>query len=114
MGWNERLALDLCCDQGSTFHVHRYAETQPPYFLCAPLLTVVSGLGYGVYLFFATMLILAAIYAFFFIHETKGLRIDQMDLLFGFDREGTENRLNRASSIIKHKEESSVEVEEAI
>ncbi|KAJ5627466.1 general substrate transporter [Penicillium herquei] len=39
--------------------------------------------GCGVYLFFASMLILSAIYAYFYIHETKGLRMDQMDLLFG-------------------------------
>ncbi|KAK6410624.1 hypothetical protein LTR95_018187 [Oleoguttula sp. CCFEE 5521] len=47
-----------------------------------------AGLGYGVYIFFATMLILASIYAFFFIHETKGLRMDQMDGIFGFKRLG--------------------------
>ncbi|OQO11727.1 hypothetical protein B0A48_03454 [Cryoendolithus antarcticus] len=46
----------------------------------------VCGLGYGVYIFFATMLILASIYAFFFIHETKGLRMDQMDGVFGLKR----------------------------
>lgn len=39
--------------------------------------------GYGVYLFFGTMLICSASYAYFFIHETKGLRTDQMDTLFG-------------------------------
>jgi hypothetical protein len=38
----------------------------------------------GVYVFFATALICASIYAFFFIHDTKGLRMDQMDELFGF------------------------------
>ena len=48
----------------------------------------VSGMGYGVYIFFATMLIGASVYAWFFIHETKGLRIDQMDELFGFVRPG--------------------------
>lgn len=43
-------------------------------------------MGYGVYIFFASMLILASIYAWFFIHETKGVRMDQMDQLFGFVR----------------------------
>jgi len=43
-------------------------------------------MGYGVYIFFASMLILASIYAWFFIHETKGVRMDQMDELFGFER----------------------------
>jgi len=41
---------------------------------------------YGVYIFFASMLVLASIYAWFFIHETKGVRMDQMDELFGFER----------------------------
>jgi hypothetical protein len=43
-------------------------------------------MGYGVYVFFASMLVLASIYAWFFIHETKGVRMDQMDELFGFER----------------------------
>lgn len=41
------------------------------------------------YIFFASMLILASIYAWFFIHETKGVRMDQMDELFGFERPET-------------------------
>ncbi|KAF2737834.1 general substrate transporter [Polyplosphaeria fusca] len=45
-----------------------------------------TSMGYGVYVFFATCLVAASIYAFFFIHETKGLRMDQMDELFGFER----------------------------
>jgi len=45
-----------------------------------------TGMGYGVYIFFASMLVLASIYAWFFIHETKGVRMDQMDELFGFER----------------------------
>jgi len=49
-----------------------------------------SSMGYGVYIFFASMLILASIYAWFFIHETKGVRMDQMDELFGFQRPHTE------------------------
>ena len=44
------------------------------------------GMDYGVYIFFASMLVLASIYAWFFIHETKGVRMDQMDALFGFER----------------------------
>ena len=43
-------------------------------------------MNYGVYVFFASMLVLASIYAWFFIHETKGVRMDQMDKLFGYER----------------------------
>lgn len=49
-----------------------------------------TSMEYGVYIFFATMLIFAAIYAFFFIQETRGLRMDQMDEIFGFLRENHE------------------------
>jgi hypothetical protein len=45
-----------------------------------------TSMQWGVYVFFATALICASIYAFFFIHDTKGLRMDQMDQLFGFER----------------------------
>lgn len=45
-----------------------------------------TSMGYGVYIFFASCLVCASIYAYFFIHETKGLRMDQMDHLFGFER----------------------------
>lgn len=45
-----------------------------------------TGMNYGVYIFFASMLVLASVYAWFFIHETKGVRMDQMDELFGFER----------------------------
>jgi hypothetical protein len=45
-----------------------------------------TSMQWGVYVFFATALICASIYAFFFIHDTKGLRMDQMDRLFGFER----------------------------
>jgi len=45
-----------------------------------------TSMEWGVYVFFATCLICASIYAFFFIHDTKGLRMDQMDELFGFEK----------------------------
>ncbi|KAJ9365700.1 general substrate transporter [Paecilomyces variotii] len=40
-------------------------------------------MGSGIYLWNGTILVLSAIFAFFCIHETKGLRMDQMDQLFG-------------------------------
>lgn len=58
-----------------------------------------SGMGYGVYVFFGSMLILASIYAYFFIHETKGLRIDQCDELFGYVKKDRPD-LGRSSSSI--------------
>jgi hypothetical protein len=56
------------------------------YVVTKALPSMYTSMGYGVYIFFATALICASIYAFFFIPETKGLRIDQMDRLFGFTK----------------------------
>jgi len=38
--------------------------------------------GYGVYLFFASMQILAIIFVFFFLPETAGIPLEQMDRLW--------------------------------
>lgn len=57
-----------------------------------------KSMSYGVYVFFASCLVLASVYAYFFIHETKGLRMDQMDHLFGFERQaGVGSPLQMAS-----------------
>lgn len=45
-----------------------------------------TSMRWGVYVFFATALVCASVYAWFFIHDTKGLRMDQMDELFGFEK----------------------------
>lgn len=45
-----------------------------------------TSMGWGVYVFFATCLVCASVFAFFFIYDTKGMRVDQMDELFGFER----------------------------
>ncbi|KXT16686.1 hypothetical protein AC579_5259 [Pseudocercospora musae] len=56
------------------------------YVVTKALPSMYSSMDYGVYIFFASCLIVAAIYAYFFIHETKGLRLDEMDKIFGFAR----------------------------
>jgi hypothetical protein len=43
-----------------------------------------TSMEWDVCVFFASALICASVYAFFFIHDTKGLRMDQMDELFDF------------------------------
>lgn len=60
------------------------------YVVTKSLPSMYTSMGYGVYLFFASMLVLASLYAWFFIRETKGLRMDQMDALFGFVRPETD------------------------
>lgn len=68
------------------------------YVVTKALPSMYTSMGYGVYIFFASALICASVYAFFFIPETKGLRIDQMDQLFGF------TRLENASLVTKESE----------
>lgn len=42
---------------------------------------IFSSFGYGTWFFFASWMVLASLWAFFFLPETKGLTIDQMDLI---------------------------------
>ncbi|KAK1841837.1 quinate permease [Colletotrichum chrysophilum] len=46
---------------------------------------IFSSLDYGVWFFFACWMLTATIWAFFFLPETKGVTIDQMDTLFGYE-----------------------------
>lgn len=39
-------------------------------------------MGYGVYLFFASLMICAAIFVYFLVPETKGIPLEAMDRLF--------------------------------
>lgn len=41
-----------------------------------------ASMGYGVYLFFASLMICAAIFVFFLVPETKGIPLEAMDRLF--------------------------------
>lgn len=66
------------------------------YVVTKALPSMFASLDYGVYIFFASCLVCASIYAFFFIHETKGLRMDQMDEVFGYVRpENVEDGLGK-------------------
>ncbi|KAK1470374.1 quinate permease [Colletotrichum cuscutae] len=43
---------------------------------------MITSLGYGTYRFFGALMILMGVWAFFFVPETKGLTLEDMDLLF--------------------------------
>ncbi|KAI1843471.1 hypothetical protein JX266_010297 [Neoarthrinium moseri] len=43
---------------------------------------MISDLGYGAYFFFASILVGMGIWSFFFVPETKGVTLEEMDLLF--------------------------------
>lgn len=42
-------------------------------------------MGYGVYLFFASLMVCAAIFVYFLVPETKGIPLEAMDRLFSRD-----------------------------
>jgi len=44
---------------------------------------MITSLGYGTYFFFASLMVLMGTWAFFFVPETKGLTLEDMDKLFG-------------------------------
>ncbi|KAI8622974.1 general substrate transporter [Xylariaceae sp. FL1651] len=45
---------------------------------------IFTSFGYGTWFFFASFMLIATAWAFFFLPETKGLTIDQMDYIFGY------------------------------
>nr|CAI6331998.1 unnamed protein product [Periconia digitata] len=43
---------------------------------------MISDLGYGAYFFFSSILVCMGVWAFFFVPETKGISLEEMDILF--------------------------------
>ncbi|KAH7341192.1 quinate permease [Pyrenochaeta sp. MPI-SDFR-AT-0127] len=43
---------------------------------------MISDLGYGAYFFFASILVAMGVWSFFFVPETKGITLEEMDMLF--------------------------------
>jgi hypothetical protein len=43
---------------------------------------MISGLGYGMYFIFGAILAAMGVWAFFFVPETKGVSLEEMDALF--------------------------------
>lgn len=44
---------------------------------------MINGIGWGMYLFFAVWLFIGALFIWFFVPETKGKTLEEMDLVFG-------------------------------
>ena len=49
-------------------------------------------IGFGTYVFFACFCFLAAVFSFFFVPETSGRTLEQMDQVFG-DNSGAEQAM---------------------
>lgn len=43
---------------------------------------MISDLGYGAYFFFSSILVAMGVWSFFFVPETKGISLEEMDILF--------------------------------
>ncbi|KIV93142.1 hypothetical protein PV10_04380 [Exophiala mesophila] len=46
-----------------------------------------ASFGYGTWFFFACWMLIASLWGFFLLPETKGVTIDQMDILFGYNHD---------------------------
>jgi len=44
---------------------------------------MITGITYGTFLIFGILIFLGAVFIFFFFPETKGLSLEEMDILFG-------------------------------
>ncbi|KAI1026009.1 hypothetical protein LB505_004540 [Fusarium chuoi] len=73
---------------------------------------IFKSFGYGTWFFFACWMITATVWAFFFLPETKGKTLDEMDVMFGYvhDRAPSEQddmvKAGARSSVTEHKEEN--------
>ncbi|PNS17048.1 Hexose transporter 2 [Sphaceloma murrayae] len=64
---------------------------------------IFTSFGYGTWFFFASWMLTATVWSFFFLPETKGVTIDQMDLIFGYnhDRVGRIPRTSVSERIVQ-------------
>ncbi|KAJ5621645.1 hypothetical protein N7528_006428 [Penicillium herquei] len=71
--------------------------------------------GYGTWFFFATFLIMATVWSYCLLPETKGLTIDQMDMIFGYNQPGyrgiPHTRLSRSEAIAPTLKEKAAQTE---
>jgi Sugar (and other) transporter len=44
---------------------------------------MITGIGYGTYFFFGASMSLSFVWVWFLVPETKGLRLEDMDVIFG-------------------------------
>lgn len=56
---------------------------------------MINGIGFGTYVFFAAFCLIALIWVWFFIPETNGRTLEQMDFVFG-DNQSSHEQARRA------------------
>lgn len=81
---------------------------------------MITGIGYGTFLFFACCTVLAFAFAYLFVPETKGVSMEDMHLIFGSDvslmatkarKNYDTHREDRLESVIRHGKEDVEQVE---
>jgi hypothetical protein len=73
---------------------------------------MITSLGYGTYMFFGSLMILMGIWAYFFVPETKGKTLEQMEELFNKSVKHARRRSSRIDDALSEKEVGIVHVEE--
>jgi hypothetical protein len=73
---------------------------------------MITSLGYGTYMFFGSLMILMGIWAYFFVPETKGKTLEQMEDLFNTGARHARWRSSRTDNALSEKEVGIVHVEE--
>ncbi|TEA17311.1 Quinate permease [Colletotrichum sidae] len=73
---------------------------------------IFSSLDYGVWFFFACWMLTATIWSYFFLPETKGVTLDQMDVLFGYEGDRHVQRDTAKADDVKSLEHEVREVDE--
>ncbi|KAJ4263018.1 hypothetical protein NW762_006631 [Fusarium torreyae] len=72
---------------------------------------IFKSFGYGTWFFFATWMMIATVWAFFFLPETKGKTLEEMDVMFGYvhDRAQSDHddmvKAGAKASVIEHSED---------
>jgi hypothetical protein len=66
---------------------------------------MITSLGYGTYFFFAALMILMGIWSFFYVPETKGLTLEDMDRLFGVPERIESEGMKRTGELEKGSDE---------
>lgn len=68
-------------DPGKVKRPNNHLTRLTQFIITKSLPYIFTSMGYGTWFFFGTWLLIAMTWAFFFLPETKGVSIEQMDLL---------------------------------
>jgi hypothetical protein len=70
---------------------------------------MINGIGYGVFLFFGTSVVVGVIFVFFFLPETKEVSLEDMDILFSVKGFAWKKRKETDQILAQRREEFAIE-----